>query len=189
MTSNLLSQASTEQDELIKYEYNLASCYETEYLLSLKLQEDMIHSLESCTSYDDGYEVQMDHRDCPEAQLTCIGSPTSSIEYPRQDSLISHQDEEAMETTSSVHSHHRLPQPTFTSDSTDHQHISASQPSHPTTTGQSPFTAFPIKNTTPVPEVCSSVQNGSSLMWDLGHGNAHNEGPSRKKICLHQPNY
>ena len=53
------SQTFKEQDELLKYEYNLASCYEAEYLLSLKLQEDMIYSSSAGSSecYYDGFEV------------------------------------------------------------------------------------------------------------------------------------
>lgn len=70
--SGLSSQTPREHEELLKYEYNLASCYEAEYLLSLKLQEDMMRSRGGSGSssgssssrsssecyYDDVYETQ-----------------------------------------------------------------------------------------------------------------------------------
>ncbi len=41
---NLQSQTPTEQAELVQYEANLAACYEAEYLLSMKLQEEFYGS-------------------------------------------------------------------------------------------------------------------------------------------------
>ena len=49
------SQTQLEQRQLIQFESNLAACYETEYLLSLKMQEDVCQRRDS---YDDPSEVQ-----------------------------------------------------------------------------------------------------------------------------------
>ena len=48
------SQTPLEQKELIQFESNLAACYETEYLLSLKMQEEMCQRKDF---YNDASEV------------------------------------------------------------------------------------------------------------------------------------
>lgn len=50
-----VSQTQLEQRDLIQYECNLAACYEAEYLLSLKIQEEMCHQKDA---YDDPSEVR-----------------------------------------------------------------------------------------------------------------------------------
>lgn len=67
------SQTFKEQGELLKYEHNLASCYEAEYLLSLKLQEDMIYSSSAGSSecYYDGFEV------CPSGGVVMDGEQST----------------------------------------------------------------------------------------------------------------
>ena len=51
-----VSQTQLEQGELIQYECNLAACYEAEYLLSLKIQEEMCHHR---NLYNDPSEVMV----------------------------------------------------------------------------------------------------------------------------------
>ena len=66
MAGHNQSQTPAEQAELVKYEQNLAACYEAEYLLSIKLQEECGGSLGGSTEngvrlshpfYCDSYEV------------------------------------------------------------------------------------------------------------------------------------
>lgn len=52
------SQTQLDQSELVQYECNLAACYEAEYLLSLKIQEEMCHQRDS---YCDPSEVACLH--------------------------------------------------------------------------------------------------------------------------------
>ena len=57
----LCSQTPMEQSQVVQYEHNLATCYEAEYLLSIKIQEDMCSVNGLCRSpeysYDDSSEV------------------------------------------------------------------------------------------------------------------------------------
>ncbi len=50
-----VSQTQLEQRDLIQYECNLAACYEAEYLLSLKIQEEMCRQKDD---YNDPSEVR-----------------------------------------------------------------------------------------------------------------------------------
>ena len=49
-----VSQTQMEQKDLLQYECNLASCYEAEYYLSLKIQEEMCNQRDT---YNDPSEV------------------------------------------------------------------------------------------------------------------------------------
>lgn len=178
MSSALHSQTPREHDELVKYEYNLASCYEAEYLLSLKLQEEMMRSrsntgdsARSAGYYDDGYEVQ--------AGPGRVGSSTLPLsQLPPTPS-----DMEAMETASCAD--HMMGGSVFQQEPPSGQY-------HATRTHSQPVSLVRV------PEICRSrtedgrhsgqsyVSNAWSLPADMD--TTHSEGPARKKICLHQTN-
>ncbi len=186
MSSNFPSQTFAEHDELIKYECNLASCYETEYLLSLKLQEDMMNSSESSTAYDDGYEVQVGLSARAEP---CSQVPASTSSLLKQDPL---SQDEPMETTSSHYPYTKnntgIPSQALFMPNSLQQQPSVSWHSHSANAqsqAHSQPPVFPVKSNHII--VDTQMQNGYSLMGDLGHGNSHSEGPSRKRIRLHQP--
>lgn len=160
----------SEQDELLKYEHNLASCYEAEYLLSMKLQEGMIYgstsSAGSSSCYYDGFEVQkLNPSSGADTTQASGGTPISSC-----DNLIA--DNECMETdmNSNTSSH--------TNDHPPCTHLNWSLSNQ-----CAPPTFHPHQGT------CDS---GASEMRPFNMNQTHspeqpslhNEGPSRKRVCL-----
>lgn len=166
MSSTLNSQTSKEHDELVKYEYNLASCYEAEYLLSLKLQEDMICT--SSESYDDGYEVR---QETPSTSLVSRDQNMAVSTAGSENFQMPHTELESMETD--YHTHFRL--------------TAEQEPS--------PFTPINIhsqsdsQSSSSLPDTTTKDSRGCLLMGDMGNGYSHSEGPSRKRICLKHPEY
>lgn len=163
-------QTFNEQDELLKYEYNLASCYEAEYLLSMKLEEDMIHAGKS-ECYYDGFEVQYcptSTTDSSDQKLFCSG-----IEAGGPASILNHEPVcEFMETSDKLSSH-------FTN---NHLH---SNPTTLTTANgwlsgnHSPNLLVSQQPATDSLDAVAAMQNGHS------QDNKHTDGPSKKRICLH----
>lgn len=183
--SNLQSQTSAEYSDLIKYEYNLASCYETEYLLSLKLQESSCYnntiqtnmnsdSISSC-SYDDGYEVSMVEAETDREQNQVMTSDSDTVDLSSiQNSVhVTQYRPESMDTTNDTSSYHFK--------------LSAGEFQPPSSLfRRAPFNEIQIPSVQKKDEF--TIQSGFSLMGDMGHGNAHCEGPARKRarVGLHQ---
>lgn len=185
--------STTEQDELIKYEYNLASCYEAEYLLSLKLQEEMMNGGSSTCSYDDGYEVQMRLTSRSEGYR---GASASSTQIPKQE--LPPEGTEPMEMA--ISSHHPAAYSQFHTSAAagpppppqadmifttnffqQHSHLPYST-NCPSLLSQS----APILSSNGVVSDPEGIQNGYSLMeHDLS---PHSEGPSKKRLRL-QPDF
>ena len=90
------SQACKEQDDLIKYEHNLSSCYEAEYLLSLKLREEMLCSSSSESYYDD-FEVR---QELPQGSFSRPSKSTPVYEFADNDIDCGYLCDSSMETNS-----------------------------------------------------------------------------------------
>lgn len=165
-----------EHDELLKYEYTLASCYEAEYLLSLKLQEGMIY--DSSSDYYDVFEIH--YPNCTAAQQVnaagggqqpgaeASGGSSPSCEVDSSDcGPVSG----SMETgeIAAINAQPHLDQTTANGwlfSDNDHQ---------PSKLGGSPLNPCQVAKAKP-----AAVQNGQEI-----DPNLHDEGPSRKRICLH----
>lgn len=165
-----------EQDELLKYEYTLASCYEAEYLLSLKLQENMMHAERN--EYYDGFEVQEYY---PPTSVTADSSDRSQLcsraeAVTGAPSSVPATSEECMETEyGPTQDNLQCTRPDLTVVDTANDWLPIKQCSPPpplvTHHGQQPTSSsmgIPVQ------------QNG----YVQDSQNLHNDGPSRKRICL-----
>lgn len=169
--SHSQSQTSKEHDELI----NLALCYEAEYVLSLKLQEDMMRSRSSASAssseyYDDGYEITQGM--CPSASSCADQKLPCSMVGLMPEIDTNNGELESMETnTANYH------WPPHTS------HLMGSQkPQSPSNAHLQSVGLF--QGLFQTPSSCNgSYRNGCSLVDDVG---PHSEGPAKKRICLHK---
>lgn len=182
-----MTDTYNEQDELLQYEYTLASCYEAEYLLSLKLQEDMIYG-SSSECYYDGFEVQISNPNTngtPTAggdqQPLCNGveasGGTPSSHHEVDDNECGPLSE-SMEIGGNSDTNSR---PLCTQLATANGWLlGALHPQHHQSShlGKS-LDTWVAENATEVGP--TAVQNGQ----EMDPPNLHNEGPSRKRICLH----
>lgn len=186
--STVQSQTAGEHNDLIKYEYNLASCYEAEYLLSLKLQED-VYTTKTCRigsgcTYDDGYEVLHQQGSCPSKQtqngvVTCT---SDTVNNPLGHIQISNNGESEMmeiaDGTNDLLKHDvQLQPPTIQQHGNTHIYNSFIPSLH---TSSCSLASQPYSCV-----VRTDHTNGYSLMGEMGHGNTHCEGPSRKRRCFH----
>ena len=181
------STTYNEQDELLKYEYTLASCYEAEYLLSLKLQENMMHAGKS--EYYDGFEVQEYYPtsatdSCGRSQV-CNGAEAVVDAH----SSVPATSEECMETdygSPCINNHPLRTLPDFTVLSTANGWLPTEQCSSPpplVTHHDQQLLASSMDTNLEAPEPGAAVQQ-NEYAQDHSH-NLHNDGPSRKRICLH----
>lgn len=172
MSSSVIqSETSTEHTDLIKYECNLASCYEAEYMLSLKLQEERSGEDGNTTSsymYWDDYEV--------------TGTPNCSVE--KQEGVCAQvpngMDNEYLSTgfTKSLQDNSNIDMatPTIIADSSQFNPeamdcgISIRGSSHCEDD-------YPLSNLSPH---CYCIDNEACSF----RGNVHCEGPARKRLCL-----
>ena len=200
--SGLTSQTPREHEELLKYEYNLASCYEAEYLLSLKFQEDMMRSRGSSGSssssssssgsecyYDDVYETQ--HPLCPGSSSPPAQTPPDNI--PTRDVFCG---TEAMDTdassTNALCSHF--------SPSTGMGLVMHLPQVPPVACQYARTNAHPLSvSLMRAPDSCrsraekatgkyqSNGECGYAIMADPTNWSSHVEGPARKKCRLQEP--
>lgn len=184
------SQTAKEHEELLRYEQNLASCYEAEYLLSLKLQEDIMMRSRSGGSdastecyYDDVYETQQ--QVCP--SIPDHNLPTNVISMGTVFGGV-----ESMETGSGTNYHH-LPANIGKGLATDLQQVSPAS---------SQYSDHSLRvSMVQIPDTCKKrIENGGEYHFNVGHHqdgeysdtanwSAHIEGPARKKCRLQQSEF
>lgn len=213
------SQACREQDDLIKYEYNLSSCYEAEYLLSLKLQEEMICS----EDYYDDFEVR---QELPQGSLSSASEelPMASRSTPIYE-LADNDIDCGYLCDSTIHDSILPPIATSTHLNPDLnlQHQSPFNQPFPMAalnctggTGTTQNNGHHLllagscmgqdanqlhsDHQTQLLKPRDGVEGGSGITWTQnGHSmelnkhsmecDPHYEGPSRKRICLQQPEF
>ena len=194
--SSLPSQTPREHEELLKYEYNLASCYEAEYLLSMKLQEDMMRSRSStggssCSTsreqyYDDIYETQQPTGSTADHSLPSRHSVPSSAVFGGGDF-------ESMETTTSYNEHLSMNNETDTSTAAPLQYscanvslVRAPDMCKNRVVGSGQF----VNGSHQSIMNAGYGSNGYTIMEDGTNWSSHIEGPARKKVRMQQqPDY
>ena len=165
----LQSQTSEEHTDLVEYECNLASCYEAEYRLSLKLQEDFKGRRnweDAIATYCDDYEV--------------LGTPNCCVEQEG----VGTQETNGMDTEYSsrvtTKSFHDMALPIITDSSQFAAEamdcgVSIYDSSH----CDDDHLTNPLSNFSPR---YHCIDNEAYLF----RGNVHSEGPSMKRLCLDQ---
>lgn len=158
-----MAETYSEQDELLKYEYTLASCYEAEYLLSLKMQEGTIY--DSSCEYYDVFEIHYPNTCSNSAAAAAGGNGADGTLPPCEvDSNDCGPVNDSMETGENGCTH---------SDQTTSNGRLLSDVQQPL--GGLSLDPCQVAEVGP-----AAVQNGQEM-----DPNLHNEGPSRKRICLH----
>lgn len=161
----LVSQTQVEQRDLIQYECNLAACYEAEYLLSLKIQEEMCHQRDA---YNDPSEV------------TCrLNTPATGTAHFTQQAAIgcSHGDGVGQflpgffNPSESVHPRLTAEQSAVNFHGQEQHHLSHEGADMDTDTPCSQFSR----------DEYQYEASEDHLM--------HHDGPSRKKMCLNRAEY
>lgn len=173
------SQTLTEHRDLVKYEHDLATCYEAEYLLNLKLQDEIYDKTRRLNLTGTGSSSDDDGRDDGYEVLCCGGSEQRQLmlqgSSPATGITLETvcDDTEPMDTSDT-----NLQRNIFSN--TQHEHPrpeileSESQVSHTQSHHNHLFT----------PHVPGYLHG--QYLHTL-HENTHSEGPSRKKKRLHQP--
>ena len=174
LPSNPQSQTPIEQSDLVKYEFNLASCYEAEYLLSFKFQEETLgrrnegdDSLPLSCMYLDDYEVVGTPNCCTDMEGVCTQQPRSM-------------DTESLSNIPVQSSSIDSTTPTNLSDSSLAPEVMDCGIYFKCVTSHSEVNhllSTPTSNSLPL---CPSVDNKARSV----SGSDYYEGPSRKRICL-----
>lgn len=163
-----VSQTQLEQRDLIQYECNLAACYEAEYLLSLKIQEEMCQQRDA---YNDPSEVscQLNHSASGAAYL-------NGVHFPQETAMdCSHGDRVGqflpgfLNSSESGHPRLRAEQSAANVCGQEQPHFSHKPPGADMDTSQ--FSR----------DACGTTNSEDHLM--------HHDGPSRKKMCLNRAEY
>ena len=163
-----VSQTQLEQRDLIQYECNLAACYEAEYLLSLKIQEEMCQQRDA---YNDPSEVsyQLNHSASGTAYL-------NGVHFPQETAMdCSHGDRVGqflpgfLDSSESGHPRLRAEQSAANICGQEQPHFSHKPPGADMDTSQ--FSR----------DECGTTNSEDHLM--------HHDGPSRKKMCLNRAEY
>lgn len=181
MSSALQSQTPSEQTDLIKYECNLASCYEAEYLLSLKLQDDIYGGRsEGDGMYCDDYEVVSpncglaDEGVCyqvPDSMDTELPSSTNTVATK---SLVNSVDMMMNTPTSTTDSSHLVGKSSTCPEAMDCGTIKCSS----SQSEDERLLSNLLSDSSPQ---CHCIDSDACSF----RGNVHCEGPSRKRMCLH----
>ena len=165
-----VSQTQLEQRDLIQYECNLAACYEAEYLLSLKIQEEMCQQRDA---YNDPSEVsyQLNHS----ATGTAHGH-LNGVQFPQETAMdCSHGDSVGqflpgfLNSSESAHPRLRAKHSAANVRGQEHPHFSHKPLGADMDTSQ--FSR----------DECEATNSEDHLM--------HHDGPSRKKMCLNRAEY
>lgn len=167
-----ISQTQLEQRDLIQYECNLAACYEAEYLLSLKIQEEMCHQKDA---YDDPSEVSCQFNPPATTSTTHLNSvhftPEIAMDFSNGDRggqflpgfLNNYSSESGLRVEHLAANICGQEQPHFTH-----------KPGADNMSNTSLFSG---------PNEC-----GASVSVSEDHL-MHHDGPSRKKVCLNRADY
>ena len=170
----LASQTQLEQRDLIQYECNLAACYEAEYLLSLKIQEEMCHQKDA---YDDPSEVT-----CPQFNHPATGTTHSvmngTAHFPQ---------EAAMNFSNGDRAVGQVLTGFLNSSESGHSRFIRAEHLAGNACGQEQPGHFSHES------VGTGMDSGQlSSRDECGAGEdhlMHHDGPSRKKMCLNRPEY
>ena len=171
-----VSQTQLEQRDLIQYECNLAACYEAEYLLSLKIQEEMCHQKDA---YNDPSEVtyQFGTGSCAPAS----GANMNDVHSPH---------ETAMDCSHGDRVGQFLPGFLSSSESGHSRPLLIAEHSAANVCGQE-YPRFSHRPAGAAADMDTS-QSLSRARDECGASEdhlMHHDGPSRKKICLNRAEY
>ena len=157
------SQTQLDQRELLQYECNLAACYEAEYLLSLKIQEDMCQRRDA---YDDPSEV------------TCYASAAKVVDHSTDGGqLACHTQDAPMDCSVSLPHNGNCYGFTNHSETTQRMINRDYGVTHTTLCGQEQPAVF-------FPETNSEVVAQSGFVGE--DQITHHDGPHRKRVCLNR---
>ena len=192
MSSSIQSQTLKEHHDLMKYERNLASCYEAEYLLSLRLEE--YHNNTSDSSTDDGLSACLpDSYDYEYAAALRETYPnTDTIGLSSMDREVTTQNGGAL-LDNPVQFENVLLEESMDTTNTDHLgsngsgcHLQFCEEEVKLQSSINHAQSMDNQSSFFSPTPCTFTNVDTNIAHGMGCSNTHCEGPSRKRICLHQ---